>query len=218
MDFAEGVVRCSFPTKTLLDPPYSLTIGSNIYAKVQNTNVYGSSGFSIEGSGGVIKGFPDPPTDLSENTTLKQPTSISLVWSAPDFDFGSPITGYKILVDNEEGSTVQYSSDTEAKTVDFLTPGEQYDFKVYSVNDVGWSLEFVTYSAKAGHFTNAPSGVKTSNQGIQVNVDWTEPSILNGSPISGYTVYVESNLEDFYSADCEPLTQTECKIDLITLS
>jgi hypothetical protein len=73
-DFAEGVVRCSFLTKTLLDSPYSLTIGSDIYAKVQNTNVYGSSGFSSEGNGGVIKGFPDPPTDLSEDTTLRQPT------------------------------------------------------------------------------------------------------------------------------------------------
>lgn len=84
--------------------------------------------------------FPtEPPINLRINDITKH--SISLVWEKPNFDGGSPITGY--LIEKKETVGARWSktnltnvTDTRY-TVTGLTQDETYEFRVMAKNAVG---------------------------------------------------------------------------------
>ncbi len=76
---------CTIPVSVLRETPFSLPWGSTVIAKVLATNSLGSSGYSQNGSGANIITKPDAPTSLTEDTSIKSPTTLGITWTAPIF-------------------------------------------------------------------------------------------------------------------------------------
>lgn len=112
----------------------------------------------------------EPPINLRISDITKN--SISLAWQKPNYDGGSPITGY--IIEKREGVSTRWSkanltnvTDTRF-TVTGLTQDETYEFRVMAKNAVGsvsnpsmtagpatcvdtygrFLLQFITFSSK----------------------------------------------------------------------
>jgi hypothetical protein len=70
-----------------------------------------------------------------------------------------------------------------------LVSGTSYEFKVQSRNSYGFSDFSEKLTLLAAFKPEAPDVVATANQADKIVVTWSMP-ITNGSPITGYRVYV----------------------------
>lgn len=81
----------------------------------------------------------EPPINLRISDITK--TSISLAWQKPNYDGGSPITGY--IIEKREGVSTRWfkanlTNVTDTRfTVTGLTQDETYEFRVMAKNAVG---------------------------------------------------------------------------------
>jgi Fibronectin type III domain len=164
-------------------------------------------------------GRPHAPSKLTGNSG---DGSVSLTWTAPGSDGGSPITGYQItpyIAGNDQEPLLTNSTQTNY-TISPLTNDEAYTFTVAAINNVGTGPE----SVSAGPYTptrlgattpDAPSALMGSAGNGSVSLTWTAPGSDGGSPITGYqiTPYIAGN-------DQEPLltnsTQTNYTISPLT--
>jgi hypothetical protein len=82
---------------------------------------------------------PGPPTITRSATAGDQ--TVTLSWTAPVSDGGSPLTGYVITpyVGYWQLPTVSFDSTATTQTVTDLTNGVEYPFRVQAVNAVGTS-------------------------------------------------------------------------------
>uniref|UniRef100_A0A6I8R0Z2 Titin n=1 Tax=Xenopus tropicalis TaxID=8364 RepID=A0A6I8R0Z2_XENTR len=84
--------------------------------------------------------LPSPPTKPKIVDSTK--TSITLEWTKPLFDGGSPVTGYAVEYkksDDSEWTTAVTNVKGTEYTVIALTSGAEYSFRVKSINKVGTS-------------------------------------------------------------------------------
>ena len=94
--------------------------------------------------------IPGTPQLVSQSRT-----SITISWSAPSSDGGSPITAYEILWNGGSGSTfISIATHTDLENLQYtrdagLEAGTVYEFKVVAVNEVGPSLETASVAIKA---------------------------------------------------------------------
>jgi len=72
---------CTVPISVLLAAPFNLPWGSSIYAQVMAYNSYGDSDLSTAGNGAVITTNPSPPFNLQDVTSMRTPTSLTIMWS-----------------------------------------------------------------------------------------------------------------------------------------
>ncbi|MEM3065674.1 MAG: fibronectin type III domain-containing protein [Candidatus Nitrosotenuis sp.] len=137
---------------------------------------------------------PDPPA--SPSAVAVSPTQINLFWSAPAYDGGAPITGYKIDYKVGSGSytnLVQSTTDTTYSHTS-LTTGQSYTYKIYAINSAGTSIASSEVSAtptssSTGAYPGAPTGlIATAVSPTQVNLYWSAPSNNGGYPITGYKI------------------------------
>jgi len=87
------------PVSVLMDVPYSLPWGSNIYARVTTYNLYGDSVTSESGFEAIILRLPDAPVSLAETVSARTENSITFTWSPGAEDGGTPILDYRISYD-----------------------------------------------------------------------------------------------------------------------
>jgi hypothetical protein len=82
---------------------------------------------------------PGPPTITRSATAGDQTVTVS--WTAPVSDGGSPLTGYVITpyIGYWQLPSVSYQSRATTQTVGGLTNGVEYRFRVQAVNAVGTS-------------------------------------------------------------------------------
>jgi hypothetical protein len=64
----------------LINSPFSIQWGSDIYAKVSAINLYGSSTESDAGNGAIILTNPDAPLSLQNLPDVTTGTTIGLTW------------------------------------------------------------------------------------------------------------------------------------------
>ena len=76
--------------------PFSLPWGTEVFAKVKATNVYGDSDYSELGGGGIIVRVPDSPVNLSENYSERTPSTIGLTWTDGAENGGLQILDYRL--------------------------------------------------------------------------------------------------------------------------
>ena len=190
-----------------------LSNGTAYTFTVTATNSLGTSAASAASSAVTPKGPPDAPTSVS---ALRGNQSVNLSWSAPAFDGGSAVTGYKVVATDTSNrntkSTVcasTSSSTTTSCTATGLTNGHAYTFTVAATNAIGTS-PVSTPSAKATPATvpNAPTRVSAATSDRSARVSWTAPA-NGGSAITGYTATAEPGGE---SCSPVPATATTCTI------
>jgi len=135
---------CKIPLSALRVPPYSLTWGNLIYARVAATNVKGTSVFSEINAGTQMLTKPDAPFNLANDINRSSGKTITIVWNNGAEDGGTPVIDYIVSYDSGLGTNVftvlASAVTTQSYSVTQVTPGKTYVFKVQSRNAFGPSL------------------------------------------------------------------------------
>ena len=142
---------------------------------------------------------PDAPTGLS--ATASGRIQIDLSWTAPINNGGASITGYRIQVSPNAGTTWANRADvTGGSTTTYahtgLTPGTTLHYRVLAVNSVGASDHSNVVSVTVGVMTapDAPTGLTATADGrTQINLSWTAPVDNGGSAINGYHIQISAD-------------------------
>lgn len=133
---------------------------------------------------------PSIPTDL---TAAGGNGFITLTWSAPGSDGGSPITEYKVYRGLSHTTLSLWSSTNDTSFTDLnVEEGVNYTYAVSAVNSVGESERSSTVSASSFSVLSAPSvpqDLMASVNDGNVLLNWTAPAADGGSPVTGYNVF-----------------------------
>ena len=129
--------------------------------------------------------------------------SLTVSWTAPSADGGSPITAYDLrhirsdAASKTEGNwtvvqNVWTASGALQNVLTGLANGTQYDVQVRAVNDVGdgpWSATVA--GSTAGTAATAPTDLTvTANGQSQIDLSWQSPASDGGAAITGYQIEV----------------------------
>ena len=160
-----------------------LTNGTAYTFTVQATNSAGTSVASASSSSVTPVTVPGAPSIASVTPADGQ---VSVSFSAPASDGGSPITSYTVT--SSPGSLTATCPGSPC-VLTGLTNGTGYTFTVHATNTVGDSAESsastaVTPAAVPG----APTGVSAVAGAGQATVSFTAPASDGGAPITSYTV------------------------------
>lgn len=142
----------------------------------------------------------DVPGAPTIGTTVQGNGVITVNWTAPASNGGTPITGFEVRVVNaatnaQVGALRPAAANATSLAITGLTVGTSYRFQVRALNAVG-AGPFSALSAAATFVTvpGAPLVVLATNGAVggavTANVIWTAPTTTGGSAITGYQVTV----------------------------
>jgi hypothetical protein len=180
----ERVFSSAATTQTIT----GLTNGTSYTFRVKAVNSAGSGAESGASPAVTPRTLPTAPTAVSGTPGDGQ---VSLSWTAPSTDGGSPITGYAITpsIGSTPQPTIAFDSTATAQTVTGLANGTTYTFRVAAVTAAGTGA---ASAASAGITPRTVPGAPTAVSAVagdgQATVTWTAPASTGGSPITGYTV------------------------------
>ncbi len=146
---------------------------------------------------------PGAPTGLT--ATASGTTRIDLSWTAPADNGGSAITGYKIEVSSDSGSSwTDLVANTASTTTTYehtgLAAGTTRHYRVSAINSIGTSTssDVVNATTNTANTANtapgAPTGLTATASGTtRIDLSWTAPADTGGSAITGYKIEVSPN-------------------------
>ncbi|KAM3957310.1 projectin protein bent isoform 8-T9 [Aphomia sociella] len=161
---------------------YKLTIKNNS-GEVSDT-------FSV-----TVTGLPGPPQGPLEMTDISR-HSCTLAWKPPTYDGGMPVTHYVIERNDTSGTawiTIASSVRDTKFTVQGLTEGQEYNFRIHAANEngIGPALEGANpIKAKAPFDPPSAPGIPKILEvgGDFVHLEWEKPENDGGARIQGYWV------------------------------
>jgi len=164
-----------------------LTNGQTYYYKVAAVNAAGEGGRSNEASARPAT-LPGQPIGL---TAVPADRQVSLAWSAPASNGGSPITNYAIYRGTTSGGeTLLLTVGNILSHVDpGLTNGVTYYYTVAAINSVGQGPNSTETSATPLAVPTEPLNLQATSGNRQVTLTWSAPLSDGGNPIINYTVY-----------------------------
>jgi titin len=184
----------SIGTETLLrDVGLGLTIvdravspGVTYYYRVTASSSIGESLKSNEASATTF-GLPSAPASLTCTAGDRQ---VSLQWSIPSSDGGSPVQTYRLFFGTISGI---YSGNVTVPSTSYmngpLTNGIRYFYAVSAVNEVGQGSLSAECSAVPMTNPSAPQSLLATGGVRQVSLTWQPPLTNGGSEIDGYRLY-----------------------------
>ena len=130
---------------------------------------------------------PDAPTIGGTTPVYK---ALTVTWTAPAFDGGLPITGYRACI---AASCVTTNAGARTATVTGLVGGDDYTMSVVAINDAGDSAA-TTVVATPRPFVApiAPVITEVSRTGRTATLRWNAPTKLGGAQMLSYMVCVVS--------------------------
>lgn len=167
-----------------------LTNGQAYRFQVRASNEIGTSAFSPLSAPVVPDVVPNAPADVAG---VGGNGVVSLSWTAPTANGGTPLTGYKVQVLAGETliQTIPLTGTATTTEVTGLANGTAYSFRVLAVNAHGdGALSAASEPVTPMTVPGAPVvGAVTAGTG-SVTVNWTAPETDGGSAITGYAVQV----------------------------
>jgi len=168
------------------------------YYRVYAVNVAGTGPASNIANATTDATVPGPPTALS--ASADGTSKIDLSWTAPNYDGGAALTGYRIeyaasgngpwtnLVANTN-STATTHSDTG------LEPATTRYYRVFAINSVGSGRSSgVVRATTDATVPDAPTGLQAADiSPTQIDLTWTAPAYNGGAPITSYQVEVSAD-------------------------
>ena len=148
---------------------------------------------------------PDAPTYPSFWIT-DDATEVRLFWDVPASDGGSVITGYKsqYKISTDSAWTDRPTSLSIPATIPNLTPNQQYEFRVFAINNIGISepstvssiilepRQATTVPIPATE-PSAPTNLQATVGNGQVSLSWTAPTNNGGAAITDYKVEYQTS-------------------------
>ena len=185
---------------------------TTVHYRVFAVNVAGAGPASDIATAKTDATVPGPPTGLSAKASGT--SQIDLSWSAPGYDGGATLIGYRVevaengngpwsnLVANT-GSTATTHSHTE------LAPASTRYYRVSAINSVGAGRVSGVARAKTdATVPNPPTGlVATATMPTQIDLQWTAPDYDGGATVTGYRVEISADAGSTWS-DLVPNTGT----------
>jgi fibronectin type 3 domain-containing protein len=182
---ATGVTTTSYTDSTV-------TNGTTYYYTVAAVNAAGPSPQSNEALATPQATVPSAPTGL---VASGGDGKVTLSWTVPNSDGGSPITGYNIYrstTPGGEGATVFATAVSNSYTDSAVTNGTTYYYTVAAVNAVGSSPQSTEAGATpqpAATVPSAPQGLTATAGNASVSLSWSPPSSNGGAAVTSYNVY-----------------------------
>src|SRR6266480_3319675 len=195
-----------------------LTNGVTYYYKVSAVNNVGEGPQSNEASATPTAPATPPSAPQGLGATAGDAT-VTLTWSAPSSNGGSPITNYRIYRGTASGGETLKATigNVLTYTDTAVTNGVTYYYQVSAVNSAGEGPR----SNEASATPTAPAGPPTAPQGLgatagdaTVTLTWSAPSSNGGSPITNYKIYrgTSSNGETLKATIGNVLTYTDTSV------
>jgi hypothetical protein len=143
------------------------------------------------------------PSAAAIASVTPQRAGLSVTWTAPEHDGGSPVVSYLVLARHgaELGMRV-VSGDVRQVTIPSLVNGTAYDVVVvpYNRHAAGaWSTSMPgtpSATAPANAIAGAAQDIETVRTKSSVTATWSPPAFDGGRPILGYTVFVIDQRDD----------------------
>lgn len=195
--------------------------GNQYYFKVYAINEVGES-LPVESEPITAKlpfDPPGPPINLKAEDITKSTAKIT--WEAPEFDGGSPVTGYYV----EKNLGKRWSKLNKKATkkpelnLDDLIEGETYEVRAVAENlaGVGTPCDPITFVAK-DPFTvpgqpGAPEVLEMTPDGVKLS--WAKPESDGGAPIESYIVEMKKKSDAKWSPVKKDVPDTECTVPAI---
>ena len=175
-----------------------LAAGDTRYYRVSAINTNGTGTASNVDSATTGTSAPGAPTGLT--ATASGTTAIDLSWSAPGSTGGSAITGYKIEVSSDGGSSwsdlvANTSNTTTTYAHTGLAAGDTRHYRVSAINTNGTGTASNVASATTGtSVPGAPTGLTATASGTTaIDLSWSAPGSTGGSAITGYKIESSSD-------------------------
>lgn len=130
---------------------------------------------------------PGIPDGFSYTTTREY---LNLSWDHPDYDGGTPITGYRIYRStspivwafiDETDTNFYHDNETEI--------GQTYYYFVSSVNIIGEGEMSGFFEARYMTEPDPPTISVESTGSTYIRIGWTEPDFIGGYPLTGFNIY-----------------------------
>ena len=158
-----------------------------VYAR--NGSGDGSTSTPIVATPAAATTTPGPPTDVQATPGNRQ---LTVSWSPPDNDGGSPVTGYVVIHSDGVGeAAVTLGSGTRSYRIGGLTNNAEYTIWAHARNrsgDGSTSTPIVATPAAATTTPGPPTDVQATPGNRQLTVSWSPPDNDGGSPVTGYVV------------------------------
>jgi hypothetical protein len=130
---------------------------------------------------------PDAPDSVYADRAHR---TVTVSWLAPDYDGGSPITGYEVtpyVGDAPRPSTICPASPGHCDFT-LLIPGAAYTFTVAAVNALGTGASIRTNAVTPAQIPGPVSGVAVVAGDKEATVSWSDTAWNGGSPLLGAVV------------------------------
>ncbi|HVO77942.1 MAG TPA: fibronectin type III domain-containing protein [Methanomassiliicoccales archaeon] len=137
---------------------------------------------------GTPRAVPDPPQQLK---AVPGNGYVSLSWSAPPSDGGSPIVSYRVYRGGSlnDALLVGEGVTTTSYTCAGLNNGANYYFWVSACNSAGEGERSEPVQSRAGAVPDAPRDLVADVGSRYVRLSWTAPEERGSTPITEYRVY-----------------------------
>jgi hypothetical protein len=161
-----------------------LTNGSAYTFTVVATNARGDGPASAESNSITASDAPDAPTAV---TAVPGDAQVTVSWTAPASDGGSPIIGYTVT--SSPGGKTATSNGATTVIVSGLTNGTDYTFTVVATTARGnGPASMESEAVTPARSPDAPTSAAAAAGDGAASVIWTAPASDGGSSIIGYTV------------------------------
>ena len=175
-----------------------LSAGTTRHYRVSAINSVGTGTASSTANATTDPGVAGAPTSLT--ATASGTSTINLTWNAPSDDGGASISGYKIEVSSNGGTSwSNLVANTNNTTTSYshtgLAAGTTRHYRVSAINANGTGLPSdIANATTATTVPGAPTSLTATASGTStIDLTWNAPSDDGGASITGYKIEVSPN-------------------------